>query len=127
MSGEALALLSCLLIGHFLGDFTPLATARMQEAKASGGPQLPIIAHAGVHAAFTGIAVLLVARPTLDLLAIAVAIQFASHWALDAFRARVGLQAPALSDPSNNAFWTALGLDQLVHALVLLGIASLVV
>ncbi len=127
MSAEAVRLLAALLFAHFLGDYTPLATARMQEAKANGGPMGMIAAHAGVHAILVGIAVLALARPSLGLLAAAVGIQFVTHLALDAFRARMSVQAPALQDPTQNVFWTALGLDQLAHALVLVAIATLVV
>ena len=126
MSPQAVGLVVALLIGHFLGDFTPLATARIQQAKAEGGPQRYIAAHAAVHALLTGVAVLAIARPTPGVLVLAVGIQFATHWVLDGFRARMGASMPALGDPSANAFWTALGIDQLAHGLVLLGIAALV-
>ena len=127
MSGEAVLLLSGLLIGHFLGDFTPLATARMLEAKANGGPMRWIAAHAALHALLTGLVVAWVAGPAPSLLALAVGLQFGTHWVLDASRARLGVKVPALQDPARNVYWTALGLDQLAHALVILGITVLVV
>lgn len=127
MTAQAIALLAFLLLGHFLGDFTPLSTPRMLEAKANGGPIAPIAAHAAVHAVLTGIAVLAIARPAPGLVATAVGIQFLTHLALDGGRAWIGVRRPALNDPATNAFWTALGLDQLSHALVLVGITALVV
>ncbi len=127
MSREAVLLLSCLMLGHFLGDFTPLATARMQEAKAKGGPMRFIAAHAALHAILTGLAVALVARPEPSLLALVIGLQFVTHWGLDASRARLGVNVPALRDPTSNVFWTALGIDQLAHGLVLLGITVIVV
>ena len=120
MTVQAAILLAVLLVGHFLADFTPLATARMQEAKANGGPLRLIAAHAALHAMFTGVAVALVVSPEPSVLALVVALQFVTHWGLDAFRARLGVGVPALSDPGKNAYWTALGLDQLAHGLVLL-------
>ena len=126
MSTQAAILLATLMVGHFLGDFTPLATARMLEAKARGGPMRLIAAHAALHAVLTGLAVALVARPESSLLALAIGLQFVAHWGLDAFRARLGVTLPALGDPTRNVYWTALGLDQLAHWLVLLGIAVIV-
>lgn len=125
MTTQAAVLLAVLLVGHFLGDFTSLATARMQEAKANGGPMLLIAAHAAVHALLTGLAVALVVRPEPSVIALATGLQFLTHWALDAFRARLGLRVPELRDPGKNIYWTALGLDQLVHGLVLVFITMI--
>ena len=127
MSTQAAVLLALLLVGHFLCDFTPLATARMQEAKANGGPMRVIATHAALHAVLTGVAVALVVRPEPSVLALVVALQFVTHWGLDAFRARLGVRVPALADPDKNVYWTALGLDQLAHGLVLLAITVIAV
>ncbi len=127
MSTQAAVLLALLFVGHFLGDFTPLATARMQEAKARGRPQRLIAAHAAVHAVLTGVAVALVVGLQPSVLALVVGVQFVTHWGLDAFRARLGIRFPALADPGENAFWTGLGLDQLAHGLVLLAISLIAV
>jgi len=126
MSSQAAVLLAFLLVGHFLGDFTPLASARMQEAKLTGTPIGPIALHALIHAALVGMAVVAIARP-LPMIALgAVAIEFWTHFGLDWLRGRLGARRPELGDPSRQVFWTAFGLDQLAHALVLLGIAVLV-
>ena len=58
MTAQTMVLLAFLFVGHFLGDFTPLASARMQEAKLSGTPLGPIALHALVHAVLVGIALL---------------------------------------------------------------------
>lgn len=126
MSTTATALLVGLFVGHFLGDFTPLATARMQRAKAEGGPMGPIFAHAAVHAILVSITVWLVLRPPLPVVALAAAVELVTHFAIDGVRARIGVRVRALSDPASNPFWWALGLDQLLHGLVLIGIAVLV-
>ncbi len=126
MTATAAVLLAALLAGHFVGDFTPLATARMQEAKAAGGPLGPILEHAAIHALITAALVALVVRPPAGTVALAGAIQLATHFLLDAGRGRASRLYPGLSDPARQAFWTALGADQLVHALVLVWIAALV-
>lgn len=119
-------LIGWLLVAHAAGDFSPLASRRIQLAKATGGPVGPIAMHAAIHAILTGVAVAVVGRPSPQLLLAAVALQFVSHFAIDAARARLGVRYRALTDPSSDVFWWALGVDQLLHGLVLVGIAALV-
>lgn len=126
MTGAAVLLLVLLFAAHFLGDFTPLSTARMQQAKAVGRPLAPIAAHAGVHAVLIGIAVTLAARPGLRLAAAAVLIAFSTHLVIDWAKGRLGAGRPDLFNPDRQAFWTVLGADQLAHGLVLIWIATLV-
>lgn len=126
MTAQTAILLTFLLVGHYLGDFTPLATRRMLEAKLTGTPLGPIALHALVHAIFVGIAVTAIARPAPLLLLAAVAVEFWTHLVLDWFRGRLGARRPAYGDPGQPIFWRALGLDQLAHALVLVAIAALV-
>jgi len=126
MTGESVWLLASLFLAHFLGDFTPLSTPRMQEAKSRGKPVGPIAAHAGVHALLVGVAVIILAWPGLSLLVVAVGLEFTTHLGIDWFRGRLGGRYPGLRDPGVQAFWTAMGLDQLAHYLVLLAIASIV-
>ena len=126
MTGQAVVLLSFLFLAHFLGDFTPLASARIQEAKASGTPLGQIAAHALIHSLLVGITVAAIARPVPMLIAAAVAVEFWTHFVLDWFRGWLGARRAALSDPSRQLHWTALGLDQLAHALVLVAVAALV-
>jgi hypothetical protein len=126
VTAQAAWLLSALLLGHCLGDFSPLSTNRMLEAKLNGGPLLPIAAHAAVHSLLVAIAVILLATPAWALVAAAAAIEFASHLGLDATRARLGLRYPVLRDSTTRSFWLALGADQLAHGLVLIAVAFLV-
>lgn len=126
MTTAAAALLAALLAAHCLGDFTPLATARIRQAKAEGGPLRYIALHSGIHAALVGIAVLLAAGPAPSLLALAVGLELSTHFAIDMSRARLGVRLPALGDMHANPFWWALGVDQLLHGLVLVAIALLV-
>ncbi len=126
MTADATLLLCALLFGHFVGDYTPLATARMQEAKATGGPLGPIAEHAAIHALITSALVALIAQPDVRLVALAGGIQFVTHLALDWGRGKLSALRPAFGDPGRQRFWTALGADQLAHALVLVWITALV-
>ncbi len=126
MTAQAAVLVSFLLVGHFLGDFTPLSTERMREAKQKGRPVGPIALHAMVHAVLAGVAVGAVARPLPLLLFGAVAIEFWTHLGIDWLRGRLSVRFPTIGDTNERAFWTVLGLDQLAHALILVGIAYLV-
>jgi hypothetical protein len=125
MTIQAFWLLAGLLAVHSIGDFSPLATARMLEAKSNGGPLSQIAVHALVHTILVTIIIVVVAGAALPLIAIAAAIEFTTHFALDAGRSRLGQRYPALNDVRRNAFWYALGVDQLGHALVLVGLAAL--
>ena len=125
MTDQAALLLIVLFVGHFLADFTPLATARMLEAKLTGSPMGPIALHALVHAVLVGLAVAAIARPIPMLILAAVTIEFWTHLGLDWVKGKMSVRRPALGDPDQPIFWTALGIDQLAHALVLVGIAFL--
>ena len=126
MTASASWLLAGLLLAHCLGDFSPLATGRMQVAKANGGPMYLIAGHAAVHMVLVTAAVILVARPTWSLILAAAGIELVTHFLLDAGRARLGRRFPAFNDHRDNTFWYALGADQLAHGLVLVWIAGLV-
>lgn len=126
MTGQAAVLVAGLLVAHFLGDYTPLASARMQDAKSAGTPVGPIAAHALIHALLVAIAVGVVARPGWMPTVVAAAIVFGTHLGIDVVRGRLGAKHPDLSNPERQAFWTALGFDQLLHGLVLVGVAWLV-
>lgn len=126
MTGEALRLLVGLLLAHYLGDFTPLSTRRMLEAKAQGGPMKPIAGHAAVHGVLVGLAIAALATPAWSLVAAAAGIEFVTHFIIDATRARMGRVVPAFSDPVQGAYWYLFGIDQFAHMLVLVGLAALV-
>lgn len=127
MTTAGALLLAALLVAHCLGDFTPLATVRIRQAKAEGGPLRLIALHAAIHAALVGVAVLVAggAAPA-TILGLAVGLELTTHFAIDTGRARLGLRVPALGDMQTNPFWWALGVDQLLHGLALVGIALLV-
>lgn len=126
MSGEAILLLLGLFFGHFLGDFTHLATARMHYAKSNGGPLLDIAGHAAVHGVLVAVVVATLAAPAWSIVVAAAAIELVTHFALDAGRARLGRRYSTLNDPRRRPFWYALGFDQFAHGLVLLALAAIV-
>lgn len=126
VTAQAAILVAALFVAHFLGDYTPLANARMQDAKSVGTPVGPIAGHALIHALLAAAAVVLVARPAWTTVAVAAAIVFVTHLGIDVLRGKLGAKHPALSNPERQGFWTALGFDQLLHGLVLIGVAWLV-
>lgn len=127
MTDRAAILLLGLLLAHYLGDFSDLASDRVQEAKAHGGPIGLIAAHAAVHGVLIGLVGLVVVGPAWSLLALAVGIEFVTHFVIDVGRARLGARVPAIQDVERRAFWYALGADQLAHKAVLVGLTVLLV
>jgi hypothetical protein len=127
MTAQAFWLLAGFLCAHFTGDFSPLVTSRMLEAKADGGPLLHIAAHAAVHGLLVTVVAALVVGLGAKTLALAFGLVFVTHFLLDAGRAQLGQRFHVLNDPGQSPFWHALGIDQLAHALVLLGLVALIV
>jgi hypothetical protein len=113
-------------VAHYLGDFTPLSTGRMLEAKAAGGPISLIASHAGVQAVLVGIVVAAATGFEANLVGAAITIEFLTHFAIDLARGRLGARFLEVRDASQRPFWWGLGLDQLAHYLVLLWIAAMV-
>ena len=125
MTPDAVALLLALLVGHFLGDFTPLLTRRMRDAKENGEPLWPIAVHGAVHGGLALVAIAAALRPGPGAYLFGGGVVFVTHFLIDAVRARLGVRFGELGDPRAQLFWTALGLDQLAHAAVLVGVAAL--
>lgn len=126
MTATGAWLLVALLVAHDLGDFTPLATERMREAKARGRPAWLIGMHAAMHAVLVALALLIVIRPSITILALAAGFELVTHFLIDLFKAQLGVRVPPLGDMRTNPFWWVMGVDQLLHGLVLVGIAFLV-
>lgn len=114
MTTGALLLIIALLLAHFLGDFTVLASARVQEAKARGGPLHVILGHAGFHGLLMAPVLFLFAHRPISAL-IAVSVIGVSHFAIDVARAKLALRYARLADTSDKSFWTSLGFDQFLH------------
>lgn len=126
MNAEAAWLLAGLFTAHYLGDFTPLLTERMLVAKREGRPLAPIGLHGAVHGALAALAIGVAASPPLGTVGLGAAIVLVSHFAVDLGRAQIVARLPALRDSARRAHWVALGLDQLVHGLVLIAVAAVV-
>jgi hypothetical protein len=71
----------------------------------------PLAAHAGVHAALTGVLCLALAPPWIGL----ALVDFGAHFVVD--RTKATLTRVFSADPSRGLFWKLLGLDQFCHHL----------
>jgi hypothetical protein len=104
------ALLAVYQVKHFLADY-PLQRPYMLRKLNADGWVLPLMAHAGVHGAFT-FAVSLFFVPAGLALALALADAHA-HFLIDRLKANA---SRGLS-PAQPAFWCWLGADQMAHHL----------
>ena len=98
----------------------------MLAAKANAKPMWLVAAHALVHTVLVALIILIVVFPSWLILFLAAAIEFVTHFAIDAGRARLSQRLPELNNPGRNIFWYALGLDQFAHAAVLVVLAAMV-
>jgi len=110
--GQVFALLVLFEIKHFLADFPLQSRYMLQKGGAGWGFVAPLLTHALVHAALTGIIVLAFA-PALWWLAL---VDLVSHALMD--RAKAGPRyLGRFREPNRPAFWICLGIDQMVHHL----------
>ena len=116
-------LLTLLFFGHYLGDYTPLATTNMHVAKATGYPLWPIARHAGVHAILV-LVILLVASVSVELALQLAAFEIVTHFIIDVAKGRITAQYARLQDNTGYPHWMLFGLDQWLHAVVLIWIFS---
>ena len=106
--------LLALFLGHLLGDFTPLLTSKMIEAKEKGKPLLPILIHASVHAAFVFFFLMIFKVAFFTAISCAVFEMFA-HFAIDTMKGKAAVKYPCTKNPKKQMFWTILGVDQFLH------------
>lgn len=107
---EIFTLLIIYQIKHFLCDY-PLQIPYMLQKISKDKWILPLASHAGVHALFTLIIVLVV-NANLWWLAI---FDFVIHFTMDRIKASPNLLNRF--EISNKFFWWSLGFDQMVHHL----------
>lgn len=117
-------ILIALLFVHWLGDYTHLSTPWMLQAKRFGKPVMPIIAHAAVHAVLTSF-VLTIYGKAFWSVTIGTLIMLVTHSVVDVLKGRMNGWFPKLQSPANPIHWYVFGLDQTLHILVLILIASL--
>lgn len=105
-------LLLGLEIKHFVADYMLQTTLMLRgkgNLKSAGG-----YAHAGVHAALSGV-VLLVAGVPAPAVGGIIFGEFCLHYGLDFWKVQYGRNVQASSQPK--LFWALHGLDQLFHQL----------
>ena len=117
-------LITLLFIKHFLADFV-FQTKWIVIGKGNEtGWFTPLLAHAGVHQAFTTAILLFFLDPFT-----AIAIGVVENWlhiTIDRVKASPDLGGQ-YKDMYKPAFWNALGADQLAHALTYIAIADYVI
>lgn len=116
-------LLILLFVCHWLADYTHLSTAWMLNAKRLGKPFAPILMHAWVHATL----MFLVLIPFIGLrgdIWWLFLFQLSTHFLIDVWKGRMNGWFPALQSPANKWHWVVFGFDQLLHAIVIILMAS---
>ncbi|MCX6351108.1 MAG: DUF3307 domain-containing protein [Bacteroidetes bacterium] len=113
------ALLISLFFCHWLADFTALSTPWMLNAKKFGKPLFPIFIHATTHGLLMSIP-LLVALGFTDLLGYLISFEIATHFAIDVWKGRMNAWFPPLQNHANKYYWWLFGLDQFLHATVII-------
>lgn len=115
-------ILICLFICHWLADYTWLSTSWMLNAKRFGKPLLPIFTHAMVHTVLMWLCLSLFFGFTKTVMS-AVFFQLVTHFLIDVWKGRMNGWFPALQSPANKWHWIVFGFDQLLHALVIIGMS----
>jgi hypothetical protein len=116
-----LAAIAYLMIKHAIGDFF-LQTAFQWQNKGRYGHPGGIV-HVAIHALLT-FPVFLIMPPRLAGLAVLIVVGEALvHYHIDWFKDRL-VRTRGLT-PSDNRYWQAMGIDQLLHGLTYLAIVKL--
>lgn len=113
-----------LFICHFLADYTHLSTDWMLNAKRLGKPLYPIFTHAFIHASLMLVLLALVFGFSGFKLALLFLFQLITHFLIDVWRGKMNSWFPELQSPENKWHWIIFGLDQLLHALVIIKMAD---
>ncbi len=121
-----------LFICHWLADYTHLSTGWMLSAKRLGKPLTPIFVHALMHSALMTLFITLYywVKNDYNLLGDSYGfidnlflIQLITHFAIDVWKGKMNNWFPALQSPANKWHWIVFGFDQLLHALVIIGMS----
>lgn len=117
-------LLISLFVCHFLADYTHLSTGWMLSAKRLGKPLYPIFTHAFIHASL----MLVVMRVGFNIESLTAfylfMFQLITHFLIDVWKGRMNGWFPALQSPANKWHWIVFGGDQLLHAIVIILMAT---
>jgi len=115
-------LLILLFVCHYLADYTWLSTSWMLDAKRLGITKFPIFVHAFVHASLMLLVLLFYVE---DLkLAVLFSFQLLTHFVIDVSKGQMNALFPSLQSPANKLHWVVFGLDQLLHAIVIILMAK---
>ena len=112
-----------LFICHFLADYTHSSTAWMLNAKRLGKPLYPIFTHAFIHASLMLVLLALVFGLSGFKLGTLFGFQLITHFLIDVWKGRMNGWFPTLQSPANKWHWIVFGFDQLLHALVIIGMS----
>ena len=112
-------ILLSLFFGHFLGDFSPLSTRKMNRAKVSGNHISQIMLHALVHATLVGL-VCFIFRLEYKEILLLFAFQFITHFLIDLTKAKLTISFKVFQDSTTKPFWILFGFDQYLHAVVMI-------
>lgn len=104
---------------HFLAEFTYLSNKWMIEAKRLGTPNLPILAHAGVHSTLMGLSLLFLGVDFYKIIIVFV-LQLITHFSIDLLKGKMNYWFPKLQDPENKLHWIVFGFDQYLHSIVII-------
>ena len=104
---------------HLLADYTHLLTAWMLNAKRFGKPLYPIFCHAEVHAILMGLFIKTLGF-SWEITITLFAFQSATHFLIDVWKGRMNDWFPLLQDPKNKWHWILFGVDQFLHAVVII-------
>lgn len=116
-------LLIMLFFCHFLADFTPLSTPWMLKAKQFGNPLLPILCHAWVHALLLWIILYIWIDGNLsqlDLIYKLSIFELTTHFLIDIRKGKMSYLFPSLRDTDSSWYRILFGLDQYLHAIVII-------
>lgn len=112
-----------LFICHWLADYTHLSTAWMLNAKRLGKPFLPIFTHAMVHMVLMWLFLSTFFGFTPKIMTVCV-FQLITHFLIDVWKGRMNGWFPSLQSPANKWHWIVFGFDQLLHAIVIILMAT---
>lgn len=116
-----IGLLIALFVCHYIGDYTHLSMPFMLTAKKIGKPLSPIFDHAGLHALLMWATMILLLPKSKWILVLCLCfLQLISHSIIDILKGRMNVWFPSIANPANKVYWYIFGLDQLLHALIII-------
>lgn len=127
---EQTILLIGLFFCHFLADFTWLSTDKMLKAKKHGTPLYPIFVHAYYHMTLTALFMMVFSwffKMEGYVFIYSNLFLLITHFIIDVWKGKMNVWFPKLEDPNNKLHWVVFGLDQYLHALVIILISYYII